>query len=149
ARFIESRGAARGQRREAPFRFGRRVVTGCAAARACRDQRFARRCLRAERRRTAEWGSAMTDLSEADRVEQRVNSGLLGQWYVVAKSVEIGRDKPHGVKALGRNLVLWRGADGQVRCLDDRCPHRGAPLSRGEIVEGNIACRYHGVTLDS
>ena len=90
----------------------------------------------------------MSESSQSGRIEQRVNQGLLGQWYVVAKSVEIPRDKPHAVKALGRNLVLWRGADGKVHCLDDRCPHRGAPLSQGEMLEGNIACRYHGVMLD-
>src|SRR5579863_908172 len=90
----------------------------------------------------------MSDASQSGRVEQRVNSGLLGQWYVVAKSVEIARDKPLAVKALGRNLVLWRAADGKLHCLDDRCPHRGAPLSRGEILGNDIACRYHGVTLD-
>jgi phenylpropionate dioxygenase-like ring-hydroxylating dioxygenase large terminal subunit len=90
----------------------------------------------------------MNELSDSLRVERRVNEGLLGQWYVVAKSVEIGHDKPQAAKALGRNLVLWRGADGKIQCVDDRCPHRGAPLSRGEVLEGNIACRYHGVTLD-
>jgi phenylpropionate dioxygenase-like ring-hydroxylating dioxygenase large terminal subunit len=90
----------------------------------------------------------MSEPSQSGRIEQRVNQGLLGQWYVVAKSVEIPRNKPHAVKALGRNLVLWRGADGKVHCLDDRCPHRGAPLSQGEMLEGNIACRYHGVMLD-
>ena len=90
----------------------------------------------------------MSEMSDVERVERRVNTGLLGQWYVVAKSVEVGVHKPYAAKALGRDLVLWRGADGQVRCLDDRCPHRGAPLSLGEILEGNLACRYHGVTLD-
>ena len=90
----------------------------------------------------------MTRLSARDRVESRVNAGLLGQWYVVAKSVEVGRGRPHDVRALGRDLVLWRGADGAIHCLEDRCPHRGAPLSRGEVLDGRIACRYHGVTLD-
>ena len=83
-----------------------------------------------------------------DRAEKRINQGLLGQWYAVAKSVQVQRGRPHGVKILDRKLVLWRNAENQVQCLDDFCPHRGAPLSRGEVFEGNIACRYHGVVLD-
>ncbi|MFV0383465.1 Rieske 2Fe-2S domain-containing protein [Paracoccus sp. (in: a-proteobacteria)] len=80
-------------------------------------------------------------------IEERVNTGLLGQWYPVAKSVEIRRTAPYGTKILGRKLVLWRGADG-IKCIEDFCPHRGAPLSYGEIHEGNIGCRYHGVIVD-
>jgi phenylpropionate dioxygenase-like ring-hydroxylating dioxygenase large terminal subunit len=90
----------------------------------------------------------MTELSLKQRIEERINRGLLGQWYVVAKSVEVRPGKTFAVKALGKNLVLWRGDDGAVRCLEDFCPHRGAPLSRGEVHGHDIACRYHGVTVD-
>ena len=38
------------------------------------------------------------------------------------------------MKALGRNLVLWRDAAGALNCLEDYCPHRGARLSRGEVL---------------
>ena len=72
----------------------------------------------------------------------------LDQWYAVAKSVQVKPGKPHAVKALGRNLVLWRDAGGGLKCLEDYCPHRGARLSRGEVLGDHIACRYHGVTLD-
>lgn len=79
----------------------------------------------------------------------RLATGLPGQWYVLAKSVQVrAGGPPLPVRALGQNLVLWRDAGGQVRCLEDICPHRGAPLSRGEVIEGNIVCRYHGVMLD-
>jgi phenylpropionate dioxygenase-like ring-hydroxylating dioxygenase large terminal subunit len=83
------------------------------------------------------------------QVEERVNKGLLGQWYAVTKSSWVEAGRPHAVKALERNLVLWRDSTGTLHCLEDSCPHRGARLSRGEIIDDNIACRYHGVTLDS
>src|SRR5947209_8604591 len=89
---------------------------------------------------------AMAD--DRQRIDDLVNCGLLDQWYAVAKSVQIKPGKPHAVKALGRNLVLWRDGAGAVNCLEDYCPHRGARLSRGEIIGDDIACRYHGVTLD-
>ena len=58
------------------------------------------------------------------------------------------RGAVRAIKALGRELVVWRGADGQVRCLEDRCPHRGARISLGGVSDSDLACRYHGVTLD-
>lgn len=90
----------------------------------------------------------MTMTASKDRVEERVNQGLLGQWYAAAKSVQVQPGRPHAVKIVGRSLVLWRNRDNRIQCLDDFCPHRGARLSRGEVFEGNIACRYHGVVLD-
>jgi phenylpropionate dioxygenase-like ring-hydroxylating dioxygenase large terminal subunit len=82
------------------------------------------------------------------RIDDLVNRGLLDQWYAVAKSIQVKPGKPHPVKALGRNLVLWRDTNGGLQCIEDYCPHRGARLSRGEVVGNDIACRYHGVTLD-
>ena len=90
----------------------------------------------------------MTNSDLQSRIEDRVNRGLLGQWYPVAKSVQAQPGCARGVTVLGQRLVLWRGIDGRVNCLEDVCPHRGAPLSRGEVRDGNISCRYHGVTLD-
>ena len=87
-------------------------------------------------------------LEMRDRIEGRINTGLPGQWYIAAKSVQVKANTPHGTKLLGRSVVLWRDKAGKVRALEDFCPHRGAPLSRGEVHEGNIACRYHGITLD-
>ena len=85
---------------------------------------------------------------DRQRIDELVNRGLLDQWYAVAKSVQVKRGKPHPVKALGRNLVLWRDVGGRLNCLEDYCPHRGARLSRGEVMGDHLACRYHGVTLD-
>jgi len=81
-------------------------------------------------------------------IETRVNEGLRGQWYPVCKSVEVKTSRPYGTRLLGEKLVLWRDVAGKLRCLEDFCPHRGAPLSYGETHEGNIACRYHGVVVD-
>jgi phenylpropionate dioxygenase-like ring-hydroxylating dioxygenase large terminal subunit len=84
-----------------------------------------------------------------ERIEQRINEGLPGAWYVVAKSADLQPGAPVAVKRLGRNLVLWRDADGKACCIEDYCPHRGAPLSRGLVIDGQLSCRYHGVTLDA
>lgn len=83
-----------------------------------------------------------------ERIEQRINQGLLGHWYVVAKSADLKPGKPLAVTRLGRKLVLWRDGQGKAHCVEDYCPHRGAPLSRGLVIEGQLSCRYHGVVVD-
>ena len=69
------------------------------------------------------------------RIEARINEGLPDFWYPVAKSVEIRRERPYGTQLLGDRIVLWRDEDGVIRCIEDFCPHRGAPLSYGEVHE--------------
>ncbi|PWE29658.1 aromatic ring-hydroxylating oxygenase subunit alpha [Pararhodobacter marinus] len=90
----------------------------------------------------------LTDPATKARIEARVNEGLRGYWYPVAKSVQISAKRPYGTKVLGEKIVLWRDRDGKIRCIEDYCPHRGAPLSYGEVHDGNIGCRYHGVIVD-
>ncbi|WP_346913772.1 aromatic ring-hydroxylating dioxygenase subunit alpha [uncultured Roseibium sp.] len=90
----------------------------------------------------------MADIDKKALIEERVNQGLLGQWYPVAKSVEVKDSRPYGAKLLGQKLVLWRDKEGKIQCIEDFCPHRGAPLSYGEIHDGDIGCRYHGVIVD-
>ena len=91
---------------------------------------------------------AGSDWRTSERVEARLNQGLLGHWYVIAKSADVPAGAAVPVKALGIDLVLWRDACGTLHCLEDRCPHRGARLSHGSVRESGIACRYHGVTVD-
>lgn len=74
------------------------------------------------------------------------NAALLGSWFVVARSIEVG-STPVPVRLLGRNVVLWRTASGEVAAAPDRCPHREAPLSAGHVEEGCLVCPYHGWTF--
>ena len=72
---------------------------------------------------------------------------LRNAWYVAALSHELG-ERPMQRWVLGEPLALYRAASGRVVILADRCPHRGAPLSAGEITGESLACGYHGFTFD-
>jgi vanillate O-demethylase monooxygenase subunit len=67
-------------------------------------------------------------------------------WYVAATPDEIDA-KPLGRTVCGERLVLYRGPDGRAVALQDWCPHRGAPLSLGRVVEGRLICGYHGLEM--
>jgi phenylpropionate dioxygenase-like ring-hydroxylating dioxygenase large terminal subunit len=64
-------------------------------------------------------------------------------WYVAATSDELG-DAPLGRRLLGRDVVLWRLPDRQVVAFEDRCAHRGFPLSDGRVEGDRLVCGYHG-----
>ena len=72
---------------------------------------------------------------------------IFGCWYVAAMSEEV-REKPVGRWLLGQYFVLFRDEDGSVVALDNRCPHRSFPLSKGRVELGKIICGYHGLTFD-
>ena len=82
-----------------------------------------------------------------EMIDTRVNQGLKNRWYPVCKTVEVRNDRPYGAVILGQNLVLWRDNDENIQCIEDYCPHRGAPLSLGEVHDGKIGCRYHGIIM--
>ncbi len=77
-----------------------------------------------------------------------MTSLVRNQWYVVAGVGEIGTD-PLARTVCGEHVVLYRRTDGEIVALADRCPHRGYPLSLGEVVGDQIQCGYHGLTFDS
>ena len=67
-------------------------------------------------------------------------------WYVACMPDDIA-DKPLGRKICGESMVFYRGPEGQATALEDFCPHRGAPLSLGSVIEGKLMCGYHGLQM--
>ena len=70
-------------------------------------------------------------------------------WYVAAWDHEL----LHGAKLartiLEKPVVLFRGESGRYIALDNRCCHRGAPLSMGRVEGDCIRCMYHGMKYDA
>ena len=65
-------------------------------------------------------------------------------WTPVLPVAEVG-SAPVAVELAGESLVLFRNSAGKLGALLDRCPHRGARLSLGQITEdGCLECPYHG-----
>ena len=72
----------------------------------------------------------------------------LDAWCPVLRSNEIGVGERTSTQVLGQELVVFRGKDGTIRALEDRCPHHGIELSLGEVRGNNLQCAYHGWTVD-
>lgn len=70
------------------------------------------------------------------------------QWYAILEAQEVKPGRPVGVTRLGEKLVVWRSARGELSCLADLCPHRGAALSQGPVQGDHLACPFHGFEYD-
>lgn len=68
-------------------------------------------------------------------------------WYLAAWADEVRNEGLLARRLLDEPVVLFRDGEGKLGALADRCPHRFAPLSRGKVVNGAVACGYHGLTF--
>jgi nitrite reductase/ring-hydroxylating ferredoxin subunit len=71
----------------------------------------------------------------------------MARFVQVATKSQVPENGAMGVQVEGRSLVLVN-LDGEFYALDDNCPHEGAPLSDGQIVEDEIVCPWHSSHFD-
>jgi nitrite reductase (NADH) small subunit len=70
-------------------------------------------------------------------------------WHALCQIGDIPRQ---GARIVGRpgqtDIAVFRTQDDSVFAIEDRCPHKGGPLSAG-LVHGNaVACPLHNWTID-
>lgn len=65
-------------------------------------------------------------------------------WWVAAHASEVS-EKPIMRWMLEIPVAIYRKANGEPVVLHNRCPHRWAPLSMGEVEGDDIICPYHGL----
>ena len=71
-------------------------------------------------------------------------------WQVLCPAGEITEEPPKKrVRLLGEDLLVYRGDDGAMYCIEEHCPHRGASLFYGFVEPGGIRCCYHGWKYDA
>lgn len=73
---------------------------------------------------------------------------IANRWYAVLSSRDVKKGRLNAVKRLGQDMVFFRDKDGNVCCVADQCPHRGASIGLGCVVDGTIRCPFHGLQFD-
>ena len=68
-------------------------------------------------------------------------------WYVAGWSSEFGEELRR-VTIIEQHMAMFRSSNGVVVAVEDLCPHRFLPLSKGKRVGDEIQCGYHGMTFD-
>ena len=70
-------------------------------------------------------------------------------WFPVALASEVVAGQILGVNFLDGKIVVFRAPDGTPRAMSAYCPHLGADLSVGRIVDGRLQCAFHHWEYDS
>jgi nitrite reductase/ring-hydroxylating ferredoxin subunit len=95
----------------------------------------------------------LSDISRRPRVThfggRRYPFPVPNGWFVVAESQDLAPGDVRPLYYFGRDLVLYRTADGEPRLMDAHCTHLGAHLAVGGRVEGScLRCPFHGWMFD-
>lgn len=72
---------------------------------------------------------------------------LRNTWYAAGWADDL-TDQPQARVFLEEPVALYRDADGKAHAIGGRCPHRFAPLGAGCVIDGHLACPYHGLRFD-
>ena len=82
--------------------------------------------------------------SESTPSGARLHPGfnLAASWYVALPSREL-TDKPMPIELFGRSLVAWRDLAGRPVLMPRECPHMGASLADGKVIDGRLQCPFH------
>lgn len=64
-------------------------------------------------------------------------------WIAIGELSQIPRRGARCLTTAMGKIAVFRSADDQVFAIDDRCPHRGGPLSQGIVHGAQVTCPLH------
>lgn len=73
---------------------------------------------------------------------------LSGTWIDIGALEDIPRQGARVLKTPRGCIAVFRAADDHVFALDDRCPHKGGPLSEGIVHGHSVTCPLHNWVFD-
>ena len=76
-------------------------------------------------------------------------SGFHQCWYPVGLINEFPAGQVFGRDFLGTRIVLYRDTAGKIAVHSAWCPHLGADLSVGSLLDGQLRCAYHHWRFDA
>jgi nitrite reductase (NADH) small subunit len=65
------------------------------------------------------------------------------QWVEIGRVDDIPRRSARCVSAVHGRIAVFRTVDDRIFAIDDRCPHRGGPLSQGIVHAAAVTCPLH------
>ncbi|TFL14387.1 aromatic ring-hydroxylating dioxygenase subunit alpha [Pusillimonas caeni] len=73
---------------------------------------------------------------------------IRNHWYVALWSKELTRELSWRT-IMNERIALYRTESGSPVALQDSCPHRNLPLSKGKLIGDIVQCGYHGLEFNS
>ncbi len=69
-------------------------------------------------------------------------------WVEVGRLEDIPRQGSRVVRTAAGDIAVFRTAGDEVFALQDRCPHKGGPLSQGLVHDRRVTCPLHNWVLE-
>jgi phenylpropionate dioxygenase-like ring-hydroxylating dioxygenase large terminal subunit len=93
---------------------------------------------------------AVPDFTQAKNPRQKARAAGLhpDYWYAVEYDRAVPAGRVVEIQFWKRSIALYRGQDGTLRALENRCAHRQLKLSCGEVNNCDLVCAYHGWAYD-
>ncbi len=72
------------------------------------------------------------------------DNGVFTQsWFPICRSTDLPAGKVYATNFLDGQVVAFRGPDGTPSVVSAYCPHNGANLGCGDVVDGELRCAFH------
>lgn len=72
----------------------------------------------------------------------------MSNWIEIGPIADIPALGSRIVRTAGGDIAIFRNAVDEVFALDDRCPHKGGPLSQGIVHGRSVTCPLHNFIID-
>ena len=72
---------------------------------------------------------------------------MTDEWIEIGGVEDIPRRGARCVMTPAGRIAVFRTAEDQVFALEDRCPHKGGPLSQGIVHGAQVTCPLHNFVI--
>jgi nitrite reductase (NADH) small subunit len=69
------------------------------------------------------------------------------KWTYVGTLSQLPQQGARRVRTAAGDIAIFRTIDDQLFALEDRCPHKGGPLSQGIVHGSAVACPLHNWSI--
>ena len=70
------------------------------------------------------------------------------EWVKVAEVDQVPPLAARVVRTKEGEIALFHAGDGQFYAIDNKCPHKGGPLSEGIVHDCHVTCPLHNWVLN-
>ena len=70
------------------------------------------------------------------------------EWVKVAEVDQVPPLTGRVIRTQNGDIALFHAGDGQFYAIDNKCPHKGGPLSEGIVHDCHVTCPLHNWVLN-
>lgn len=71
----------------------------------------------------------------------------MSNWIKIAPLSEFPQRGARVVRHDGKEIAVFRNAGDEIFAMNDKCPHKGGPLSQGIVYGNTVICPLHGMNI--